>query len=85
MKKKKFIITLSAVVLLAIAGTGIVLHHNAAENSTNAVEEAQLGASGKHCNGSVGCDCRGFKPITDGAEWQKSYCDRCGHHKRNHR
>ena len=40
---------------------------------------------GKHCTGTVGCDCSGFKPITDGDEWEKSYCKRCGHHKRCHK
>lgn len=40
---------------------------------------------GKKCNGSVGCDCPGFSPITNGKEWQKSYCKHCGHKKSNHR
>lgn len=40
---------------------------------------------GKRCNGSVGCDCPGFEPITDGKEWQKSYCRHCNHKKSSHK
>ena len=40
---------------------------------------------GKHCSGTVGCSCSGFEPKTDGAEWEKSYCKRCGHHKKYHK
>lgn len=84
MKKKKLTIVIGIIVLLVLVGTGIVLHTNAVKTSTNSIKDIRLGA-GKHCNGSVGCDCSGFKAITNGKEWQKSYCKRCGHHKRNHR
>lgn len=40
---------------------------------------------GKCCNGTVGCSCTGFQPITDGKEWEKSYCKKCGHKKSNHK
>ena len=40
---------------------------------------------GKHCTGTVGCSCSGFRPITDGQVWQESYCKNCGHHKRFHK
>ena len=32
-----------------------------------------------------GCDCSGFAPKTNGDEWEKAYCKRCGHHKRYHK
>lgn len=47
--------------------------------------DAHLQVQGKHCNGTVGCDCSGFSAITGGEEWQKSYCKRCSHHKKCHR
>ena len=50
-------------------------------NHTHVHAEAQ----GKHCTGTVGCDCSGFSPITNGKEWQKSYCKKCGHSKSSHR
>lgn len=40
---------------------------------------------GKHCTGSVGCDCSGFKAITSGKEWEKAFCKHCGHHRSDHR
>ncbi len=40
---------------------------------------------GKKCRGIVGCDCSGFKPITDGDVWQQAYCKKCGHERRYHR
>lgn len=82
MKRKKIIITVCAVVVLAIAGVGTVMHVNATKSSE--VESVALGATGKHCNGTVGCSCSGFSPKTSGKEWEKSYCKKCGHHKRNH-
>lgn len=40
---------------------------------------------GKHCSYTVGCDCSGFAPKTNGDEWEKAYCKRCGHHKKYHK
>lgn len=40
---------------------------------------------GKHCTGSVGCNCPGFKAKTDGDVWQTAYCKNCGHHKDYHK
>jgi len=40
---------------------------------------------GSKCTGTVGCSCSGFSPITDGKEWQKSYCRKCGHHRSYHK
>lgn len=50
--------------------------------ATSAMEAT---SQGSHCNGTVGCSCPGFAPITDGDVWQQSYCKRCGHHRSNHR
>jgi hypothetical protein len=40
---------------------------------------------GKNCNGTVGCSCPGFSPITNGNEWQKAYCRHCGHSRSVHK
>ena len=44
-----------------------------------------VSCQGKHCTYTVGCDCSGFSPKTNGKEWEKSYCKRCGHHKKYHK
>ena len=46
---------------------------------------SHVSSQGTHCNGTVGCNCSGFVPITDGEVWQQSYCKRCGHKKGNHK
>lgn len=40
---------------------------------------------GKNCKYTEGCDCSGFVRITDGEEWEKAYCKRCGHHEKYHK
>ena len=45
----------------------------------------QLTSQGSHCNGTVGCSCSGFAPITNGDVWQQAYCKHCGHKKSCHR
>ena len=40
---------------------------------------------GTHCSGTVGCDCKGFSPITNGDVWQQAYCKHCGHKKSCHK
>ncbi len=47
--------------------------------------ECNASSEGTHCSGSVGCSCSGFSPITNGKEWQKSYCRKCGHGRQCHR
>ena len=50
-----------------------------------AYNQSNVPFRGKHCTGSVGCDCPGFSPITGGEVWQQSYCKHCGHKKSDHR
>ena len=52
-------------------------HHNVALHESP--------CEGKHCNGTVGCSCSGFEPITNGQVWQQAYCKHCGHKKSVHR
>lgn len=82
MKRKKIAIVVCGIAFVAMAALGTLMHVNATEG--NEVEDVVLGATGKHCNGTVGCSCSGFKAKTNGSEWEKSYCKNCGHHKRYH-
>lgn len=56
---------------------------NATPDCSNVVNE--VCSQGKHCNGTVGCDCSGFSAKTDGKEWEKGYCKKCGHKKSYHK
>ena len=40
---------------------------------------------GAHCRGTVGCDCSGFAPITNGNLWQREDCRKCSHKKMYHK
>ena len=44
-----------------------------------------VATQGTHCSGTVGCDCKGFSPITNGDVWQQAYCKHCGHKKSCHK
>ena len=54
-------------------------------SSFTSKSDSHSDCQGKHCTYTVGCDCSGFSPITDGDEWQKEYCKRCGHKKSYHK
>ena len=86
MKKKIFF----AIAIIAISTTAIAAYtsfNTTVEKSTkhDFIEETHLECQGKHCTYTEGCDCSGFAPITGGDEWEKSYCKRCGHHKKYHK
>lgn len=59
-------------------------YYNDSYSSSTSGYGNEISFRGKHCSGSVGCDCSGFDPITDGDEWQKAYCKHCGHKKSCH-
>lgn len=88
---KKTILTLA---IVAVSATTIGFCAAAATASITSTEtitaieiytHTHTAAQGKHCSGTVGCDCSGFSPITNGKEWQKSYCKKCGHAKSSHK
>lgn len=75
-------------VTMALAASVAVFANAHDSNSTVQSHEttaASFHMEGKHCNGTVGCSCSGFKPITNQEVWKKSYCKNCGHHKNCHR
>jgi hypothetical protein len=82
---KKIITILGLVAVAAV----ILVSLSSFTSKDNSVEptptHVHVSAEGKYCKATVGCDCRGFSPITDGKEWQKNYCKRCGHHKNYHK
>ena len=75
------------VTMFAIAMTATVYAEttNSAEKHPNHDETCEVGMTRNRCNGTVGCSCSGFAPITNGDVWQESYCRRCSHHKRYHK
>ena len=49
------------------------------------IDRSSPSFEGKHCSGTEGCSCSGFKSITSDDLWKKSYCKTCGHHKNSHK
>lgn len=49
------------------------------------IQEAAVTTQGKHCSYTVGCDCPGFQPKTNGTVADQSICKKCGHHKKYHK
>ena len=50
-----------------------------------AYRESNVSFKGKHCNGTVGCDCPGFSPIQHKEVWKQAYCKHCSHHRSSHK
>lgn len=74
--------------MTALTVTGVAIANAASDNSNERnykMEATNLHSQGKHCNGTVGCDCSGFSPKTNGDEWEKAYCKKCGHKKLYHK
>ena len=69
-----------AIATIAVSVTAIIGLSSFASKS-----DSHADCHGKHCTYTVGCDCSGFSPKTDGAEWEKAYCKKCGHHKSYHK
>ena len=79
---KKILTVLGVVVVSAIVVIGLSSFAGKDHNEKAITTHVHTHAEGKYCTGTVGCDCRGFVPITDGKEYQKNYCKRCGHHRK---
>ena len=85
--KKKIMFAVASVFLSTIT---VVVLSSFTSKSSNATESestvhTHVSCQGKHCTYTVGCNCSGFSPKTNGKEWEKSYCKRCGHHKKYHK
>lgn len=80
---KKIIGAVSALMVSAVVVVGLCSFTSKTEVKSDVCTE--VSCQGKHCNGTVGCDCPGFSPKTNGDEWEKAYCRHCGHHRRSHK
>lgn len=72
-----------AVAVVSVIGFCSFTNQNISRNEI--AEEVHVHAQGARCNGTVGCSCPGFSPITNGQVWQQSYCRHCGHAKSVHK
>ena len=72
--KKKIAIALATLVVAAVAVVSLCSFTSRNEIVTDEEHHTHLSCQGKHCTGTVGCSCSGFSAITNGKEWQKSYC-----------
>ena len=82
--KRKLAMALAALTVSAAAIITLSSFTTHNETMTETETHTHICCEGKKCSGTVGCSCSGFSPITDGKEWQKSYCRKCGHHKSYH-
>ena len=55
------------------------------EQDTQMSLDSKVSLQGKRCSYTIGCDCSGFSAITNGEEWQKLICKRCGHPRKYHK
>lgn len=71
--KKKIMFAVASVFLSTIT---VVALSSFTSKSSNATESestvhTHVSCQGKHCTYTVGCDCSGFSPKTNGKEWEK--------------
>ena len=80
-------IAITNIVVTTITIVGLSSFTSQSEKATEfkTTVHTHVSCQGKHCTYTVGCDCSGFSPKTNGKEWEKSYCKRCGHHKKYHK
>lgn len=84
MKKMFFV----SAIMIAMVGSVTVLantHKDGGCVHSHAIFATHVAVQGRHCTGTVGCDCTGFSPITNGEVWQQAYCKHCGHKKSCHK
>lgn len=84
MKKK-----ISAFVFVMLTAVSVAVLANSREENVCTHSHSDIAThvemQGKHCNGTVGCGCPGFAPITNGKVWQEGYCRHCGHARTYHK
>ncbi len=80
---KKIICAISALMVSAVVVIGLCSFTSKTEVKSDVCTE--VSCQGKHCTYTVGCDCPGFAPITNGDVWEESYCKHCKHHKKYHK
>lgn len=83
--KTKHFFAVAAVAVVSVIGLCSFTSLNNSHNEITEEFRTHVHAQGTHCYGIVGCDCRGFSPITNGDVWQQAYCKHCGHKKNFHK
>ena len=81
----KKMMLVSAVVMSLVVSVFANARHIESTGHIHHIEITHMTSQGTHCNGTVGCDCKGFSPITNGDVWQQAYCKHCGHKKSSHK
>lgn len=84
MKKMIFGFTALMTMVAAVA-TFATAVNEINKGQTRQSEATHLTLQGTHCNGTVGCGCSGFSPITNGDVCQQAYCRYCGHKRSVHK
>lgn len=80
---KKIVYTVSVLLVSAAVITGLCSFTSHVDSDSGVCADSSC--QGKHCSYTVGCDCSGFAPKTNGSVADQSYCKRCGHHRRYHK
>lgn len=81
--KKGLAIALTAVMLVVVSVFATTHREECCTHQHN-FYSTQIMSQGRHCRGTVGCDCPGFQPIMNGDVWQQAYCRNCGHMRKFH-
>lgn len=84
MKKTMICLTAFSMMLASVAAFATAANNIGVGQEYFSVA-TQLTTHGTHCNGTVGCGCPGFAPITNGDVWQQAYCRHCGHKRSVHK
>lgn len=74
--------------VIAVVAVIRLCSFTASKDTVNEITDdlhTHVAVQGTHCNGTVGCSCAGFSPITNGEVWQQAYCKRCGHKRSAHK
>lgn len=84
MNTKKYFVGMAVAVVVVIGLCSFTISKDSANEITDGFH-THVAVQGTHCNGTVGCSCSGFSPITNGEVWQQAYCKHCGHKKSDHK
>ena len=77
-----FVLMMMAAVTVSVSANG---HKESCVEQNELDVTTHVATQGTHCSGTVGCNCPGFSPITNGDVWQQAYCKHCGHKKSCHK
>ena len=74
-------------VIALVASTTMFASSNSAASCIHDHDalDVHVTVQGKRCNGTVGCDCPGFSPTTNGDVAAEKYCKHCHHRKSVHK